>query len=127
MLKDYINWLWIDNILAVEQEEPNLTIPEREELIFCNERVIPYTFSFNKYFWNQITTRCNNLSSSWSVIVENTYYLHKNHLWSVTAITDNSWSLVSEYDYDVFEKLNLQVDMIYEILYFILEENMTRK
>jgi RHS repeat-associated protein len=105
--KEYINWLWIDNILAVEQEEPNLTIQEREELSFCNTSVLNKSTEFIKYWWQLIVDRCNSLSASWSVIVENRYYLHKNHLWSTVAITDNSGSLVSEYEYDVFGKSTL--------------------
>jgi RHS repeat-associated protein len=100
--KEYVNWLWIDNILAVEQEEPDLTIQEREELSFCNANVLVKSGEFVKYGWQLIVDRCNNLVSSGSVIVENRYYFAKNHLWSVDAITDNSWTIVTTYDYDSY-------------------------
>ena len=105
--KTYINGIWLDNLLAYTQEQPDLTFTEQEELEFCELRVIPYETDFNTYSWNTLTTRCNNLSLSGSIIVENTYYFHKNHLWSVVGITDDTWNMISEYDYDVFWKVTL--------------------
>ena len=107
LTKTYINGLGLDNLLAYIAEEPNLTFPEQEELEFCEARVIPYESTFNTYGYTTLTTKCNDLSSSWSVIVENTYYFHKNHLWSVVGITDDAWNMISEYDYDVFWKVTL--------------------
>ncbi len=100
--KEYINWLWIDNILAVEKEEGDLTLAERNELHFCNTRVLPYENEFNTYFWTWITQRCNELSQSWWTLTTNRYYFHKDHLGSIVAITNNSGTIVSEYKYDSF-------------------------
>lgn len=105
--KIYINWVELDNLVAYKVEEPDLSIAERDELEFCELRIIPYESDFNTYSWASLTTRCNDLSASWSVIVENTYYFHKNHLGSIVWITDESWNTVSEYDYDVFGKATL--------------------
>ena len=105
--KTYINGIWLDNLVAYIQEQPGLTFSEQEELEFCELRVIPYETQFNSYSWTNITSRCNNLTSSGSIIVENTYYFHKNHLWSVVWITDASWVTVSEYDYDSFGNFTL--------------------
>jgi RHS repeat-associated protein len=69
-----------------------------------------------------IVDRCNNLSASWSVIVENRYYLHKNHLWSVVAITDNSWSLVSEYSYNLYWSFTLSWSDIWNTILFTWRE-----
>jgi RHS repeat-associated protein len=32
----------------------------------------------------------------------NTYYINKDHLWSTIGITDNSWTIITEYIYDSF-------------------------
>ena len=53
--RDYINWLWTDELVALEENSQR-------------------------------------------------YYYHKDHLWSIVWITDNSWNTVVEYDYDVFGK-----------------------
>ncbi len=105
--KEYINWLWIDNVIAFDSEENWLSSVEKEELNFCENTVLSQTWSFTKYWWNDIVNRCNSLNSSWSLIWTNRYYLHKNHLGSVVAITNNSWSVVTEYDYDVFWKTTI--------------------
>lgn len=105
--KEYINWLWTDELIAVEQEESSLWIAEREELSFCEEIVLNQTWSFVKYWWNAIVTRCNELKWLPQEIVFNRYYFANNHLWSVVWITDNSWSLVSEYNYDSYWNFTL--------------------
>ncbi len=105
--KEYINGLWIDNVLAFDSEENWLSVAEKEELSFCNNNVLTNTWWFVQYGWNDIVSRCESLSNSWSLIWTNRYYLHKNHLGSVVAITNNSWSVVTEYDYDVFGKASI--------------------
>ncbi len=100
--KDYINWLWVDDVIAVNQEEQNLTQAEKEELAFCNEKVKPYETDFNKYNWWAIITRCNNLASSGSVVIENTYYYHKDNLWSIVWISDWSWNIITSYEYNSY-------------------------
>lgn len=105
--KVYINWIWLDNLIAYEQEEPDLSYEEREELEFCEQRVLPYNPDFTKYWYNTIITRCNNLSNSWNTIVTNRYYFHKNHLGSIVWLTNDNWDTVITYDYDAFWKTTL--------------------
>jgi RHS repeat-associated protein len=51
----------------------------------------------------------NNLDDILSVIITdeinqttNQYFYEKNHLWSISKITDAQWSIVEQYEYDVF-------------------------
>ena len=81
--KVYINGIGTDNLIAYDNEEIDLSYDEKQELLFCETRVIPYESEFNTYSWNTLTTRCNDLSASGSTIVTNRYYFHKNHLGSI--------------------------------------------
>lgn len=67
--KTYINGLWVDNLIAYDQEEIDI----------------------------------NNTGS----IITNRYYFHKDHLWSIIGITDNTGITVSTYIYDAFWKSHL--------------------
>jgi RHS repeat-associated protein len=120
--KEYINWLWTDDTIAFDVEEPNLTILERGELNFCESTVLIQTSSFAKYGWQGIVDRCTNLASSWTVIVTNRYYLHKDNLWSVIWITNNSWSIVSTYEYDSYWNATLSWADIWNTILFTWRE-----
>jgi RHS repeat-associated protein len=105
--KEYINWLWTDDVIAVDQEESILSPEDREELDFCEDRVLWFSWSFEKYWWNDIVNRCESLESSWSILTTNRYYYHKDHLWSMVGIFDNSWSIITEYSYDSYWNFTL--------------------
>lgn len=100
--KTYVNGLGTDNLIAYDNEEVNLNPNDRAELGFCASNVLSSTGSFVKYGYQNIVDRCTNLSNSGSVIVINRYFFHKNHLGSITGLTDNDGTTVAEYQYDAF-------------------------
>lgn len=105
--KNYINGLWTDDVIAVDQQEVNLTTQEKAELNFCNERVTPYATEFAQYGYTNITERCNSLWGSGAILVTNRYYFHKDNLGSIVGISDGSWNTVSEYSYDSYGNFSL--------------------
>jgi len=42
------------------------------------------------------------------------YYFHKNHLWSIMGITDESWEIIEEYAYDIFGQAFIYKDLFIE-------------
>ncbi len=88
--KTYVNGLGTDDLIAYDNEEVNLSPNDKAELSFCTSQVLSATGGFVKYGYQNIVDRCTGLSNSGSVVVTNRYYFHKNHLGSVTGLTNGA-------------------------------------
>ena len=114
--------MWTDDVIAVEQQNSNLSFEEIWELNFCNSHVLTNTWWFIQYGWDEIVSRCENLAGSGNSLVTNTYYFHKNHLWSIMWITDENGNIVSEYEYDSFWNFTLSGTDIWNTRLFTWRE-----